>query len=606
MSSRGLLQQALHAEQDENGRVRLSGSSLLVTRAVPLDDIRIRKDGTGRTVDAYALVFNSPSEIQDQDGHYSEQNHPGAVNKSLAERRDKIFCLYNHGKTLGGSPSDMWSVPIGKPIDMRADSRGLFTSTVYNKDPEADRILEAIRSGSLRGMSYTGVFVRSTPELKGAFARYAPDKDGNLPLVTRMEIALIEFGPTPIPAFSDAEVMGVRMKQIESWLSKAEEVMSGGELPAELMEQWRAKMAELEALAERIYAAEHPGRAGMPVHHTDVTTSPYDAQRELTNLPESTSWDTMQSLYALADEAAGDDVAGGYPSDAGVLPHHHVDGDGKPGPANLEAVKASIDKLPSIKGYSTDEKEKALAHLNAHLEDHHGSSGQDMPVGSSGERSPDEDEAERVDGVDEDEAERAKKKNTEPDGDDSMTVEARGGDTPGDGSKPYGDVTYADPGYQSDKKKRYPVDSADHVKAAWSYINHPKNAGKYSSSQLASIKAKIKSAAKKHGVEISDGGSGSKSGHFDWDAVEIWRWAETAEDPAGEFAGTCAGRRTGDRSKRSSWALAHHHLDGVVDQDAVKEALRQLPNLQGLMNRAAAEAHLRAHLANPAERHGTI
>src|SRR6185312_5147778 len=35
---------------------------------------------------------------------------------------------------------------------------------------------------------------------------------------------------------------------------------------------------------------------------------------------------------------------------------------------------------------------------------------------------------------------------------------------------PYGDVAYADPGYQSDKKKRYPIDSADHVRAAWSYI----------------------------------------------------------------------------------------------------------------------------------------
>jgi uncharacterized protein DUF6582 len=64
-------------------------------------------------------------------------------------------------------------------------------------------------------------------------------------------------------------------------------------------------------------------------------------------------------------------------------------------------------------------------------------------------------------------------------------------------------VTYADPGYQSDGKKRYPVDTPEHVKAAWSYINQSGNAGKYSSSQLASIKAKIKKAAKSKGVEIS-------------------------------------------------------------------------------------------------------
>src|ERR1035437_1069384 len=39
--------------------------------------------------------------------------------------------------------------------------------------------------------------------------------------------------------------------------------------------------------------------------------------------------------------------------------------------------------------------------------------------------------------------------------------------------QPFGAVTYADPGYQQDKVKRYPLDSKAHVKAAWSYINMP-------------------------------------------------------------------------------------------------------------------------------------
>ena len=73
-----------------------------------------------------------------------------------------------------------------------------------------------------------------------------------------------------------------------------------------------------------------------------------------------------------------------------------------------------------------------------------------------------------------------------------------------DPKKPYGDVTYADPGYQADKKKRYPLDSEQHVKAAWSYINVASNASKYSSNQLARIKGKIKSAAKKYGISISE------------------------------------------------------------------------------------------------------
>jgi phage head maturation protease len=72
----------------------------------------------------------------------------------------------------------------------------------------------------------------------------------------------------------------------------------------------------------------------------------------------------------------------------------------------------------------------------------------------------------------------------------------KGGDAPGDGSKPYGDVAYADPGYQSDKKKRYPLDSEKHIRAAWNYIHKPKNAGKYSAEQLSHIKANIVSAWK--------------------------------------------------------------------------------------------------------------
>jgi len=70
--------------------------------------------------------------------------------------------------------------------------------------------------------------------------------------------------------------------------------------------------------------------------------------------------------------------------------------------------------------------------------------------------------------------------------------------------EPYGDVEYADPGYQKDGKKRYPVDSEAHVKAAWSYINQADNAGEYTAEQLAHIKSAIKSAGKKYGIQFND------------------------------------------------------------------------------------------------------
>ena len=62
---------------------------------------------------------------------------------------------------------------------------------------------------------------------------------------------------------------------------------------------------------------------------------------------------------------------------------------------------------------------------------------------------------------------------------------------------PYGEVKYADPGYQEDKVKRYPIDTEKHIRAAWSYINKAGNADKYSSDQVDKIKGKIVAAWKK-------------------------------------------------------------------------------------------------------------
>jgi len=68
-------------------------------------------------------------------------------------------------------------------------------------------------------------------------------------------------------------------------------------------------------------------------------------------------------------------------------------------------------------------------------------------------------------------------------------------------SKPYGDVAYAD-----EKNGKYPIDTKTHAKAAWAYINMPKNAAEYplNGVTLASVKNKIKAALIKFGVTISE------------------------------------------------------------------------------------------------------
>lgn len=62
---------------------------------------------------------------------------------------------------------------------------------------------------------------------------------------------------------------------------------------------------------------------------------------------------------------------------------------------------------------------------------------------------------------------------------------------------------YADPGYQKDKKKRYPIDTKARAKAAWSYVNQADNARLYTSAQLKRIKGRIIKALKNFGVTVS-------------------------------------------------------------------------------------------------------
>jgi hypothetical protein len=86
-----------------------------------------------------------------------------------------------------------------------------------------------------------------------------------------------------------------------------------------------------------------------------------------------------------------------------------------------------------------------------------------------------------------------------PSNTEAIVLSSKAAKDDGDKKKPYGDVTYADP-----KNNKYPVDTEAHVRAAWSYINMPKNASQYSAEELSAIKGRIRSAAKKFGIEIAD------------------------------------------------------------------------------------------------------
>ncbi len=189
-------------------------------RSFPLEDVSIRAGDGGRTVEAYAAVFNTPAEVRDQDGHYIEELDPSVFNKAISDAAPqggrkswRMGVFYNHGMTILGTPSDRHSMPVGTTLDMKADSRGLWTLTRYNRSELADEILENIREGSIPGYSFSGNFRRSQPLIPaGGFRPHY--RTGDLQRVRRTESTLKEYGPTPFPVYEDAAVLGMRAEQI--------------------------------------------------------------------------------------------------------------------------------------------------------------------------------------------------------------------------------------------------------------------------------------------------------------------------------------------------------------------------------------------------------
>lgn len=180
-------------------------STHLYERTFQLDDISIRAGGDGRTVVAYAAMFNTPAEIKDQDGHYIETITPDAFTKTITERAGQIQVFYNHGKTIYGTPSERFSMPLGTPEEILADGRGVRTVTRYNRNLLADEVLESIRNGDITGQSFSGKFVRSNR---------TRSRDGGLDTIVRSEVMLHEYGPTPNPAYKEAGILGVRANEL--------------------------------------------------------------------------------------------------------------------------------------------------------------------------------------------------------------------------------------------------------------------------------------------------------------------------------------------------------------------------------------------------------
>jgi len=80
-----------------------------------------------------------------------------------------------------------------------------------------------------------------------------------------------------------------------------------------------------------------------------------------------------------------------------------------------------------------------------------------------------------------------------------MQIGRRDDVDPEEGIRNYGEVEFADP-----VNNKYPIDTPEHVRAAWAYIHVPRNAMFYTAAEIELIKSRIIEAARRFGIELSE------------------------------------------------------------------------------------------------------
>jgi HK97 family phage prohead protease len=176
---------------------------VLIDRTIKITDFDItRTDRTGRTVTAYAAVFDQEAEIRDGHGHYVETIHRSAFNRSVSPPRDiaRIGVFYNHGYDLSGQPNMLGAVPIATPQEIRPDGKGLLTISRYNDSELSDAVLAAWEGGQITGQSFRGAVHKDR----------RVGKQGSLDVIERTELGLKEYGPTHAPAYVGAGLVAIR------------------------------------------------------------------------------------------------------------------------------------------------------------------------------------------------------------------------------------------------------------------------------------------------------------------------------------------------------------------------------------------------------------
>lgn len=237
-----------------------------IERAVdfePLPDEE-RKDssgGDGRTLEGYAAVFDTDTEINSWEGHFKERIVRGAFRKTLKERTPVLQFDHGHDSRFG-------NLPIGSFENIREDKHGLkVQARLFD---HAEPIRQAIEAGAVSGMSFRFKVVRdSWADNKGNEIKdrnelvellYGGDKKRGPLQRTIKEVKLMEAGPVVFPAYPQTTV-GVRSMTDDDRRRAIEDLTAGFESSDEEILDELARQ-EAEEIDDDERAGKKPPFAG--------------------------------------------------------------------------------------------------------------------------------------------------------------------------------------------------------------------------------------------------------------------------------------------------------------------------------------------------------
>lgn len=183
----------------------------LVSRAVDFRAADVAEPGDGRTLEGYAAVFDTPTEINSWEGAFTETLAKGAFRKTLRERTPVL--QFDHGRDQRTG-----SVPIGSFESLSEDDTGLAVRARLFDNPVVEPIRQAIEGKAITGMSFRfevmreewrgedGKVIKPGPDLWDAL--WENDDPAKITRTIK-EVKLFEAGPVVFPAYEQTSV-GVR------------------------------------------------------------------------------------------------------------------------------------------------------------------------------------------------------------------------------------------------------------------------------------------------------------------------------------------------------------------------------------------------------------